>query len=136
SVRADDKDGAAHVHRSQGPSWGSTGGSRLDRGGNKPPGSRSCAAQLLGERRAGARPRGRSDVTAISIGHRGFARGYPLDDRPGVKRIANVLPPHGAESCRAKRLSSNTALFDIALARQSHCACATISRYKRASLEP
>ena len=111
-VRADDKDGAAHVQRSQGPSRRTTGGSRLDGGGNKPPGSRSCAAQLLGERRAGARPRGRSGIRAPRVGCRGFARGYPLDDRRRVERIANSVP-HGAESCRGSRPASNAALFDI-----------------------
>ena len=110
-VRADDKDGAARVHRR---SRRTAAGRRLDGGRREqPPGSRSCAAQLLGEHRAGARPRGRSRVTAISISRRRFARGYALGDRRRVERIANAAPAHGAESCRGSRPASNTALFDI-----------------------
>ena len=77
--------------------------------------ARACprAAQRPGEGRAGAGPPGRRGVTAISIGRRGFARGYPLDDRRRVERIANAAPPHGAESCRGSRSASNGALFDI-----------------------
>src|SRR5208282_2412499 len=71
------------------------------------------AAQCSGEGRASARTHGRRGVTAISIGRRGFAQGYPLDDRRRVERIANPAPPHGAESCRGSRPASNAALFDI-----------------------
>jgi hypothetical protein len=44
---------------------------------------------------------------------RDFARGYPIDDRRRVERIANAEPPHGVESCRGSQLASNAALFDI-----------------------
>jgi hypothetical protein len=76
--------------------------------------ARACprAAQCTGERRAGAGPRGRSGISAPRVGRRGFARGYPLDDRRRVERIAHAAPPHGAESCRGSRPASNAALFD------------------------
>ena len=50
------------------------------------------AAQRSGEGRAGAGTHGSRGVTAISIGRRGFTRGYPLDDRRRVERIANAEP--------------------------------------------
>jgi hypothetical protein len=71
------------------------------------------AAQCHGEGRACAGPRRRRGIAAISVGRRGFTRGYPLDDRRPVEWIANAAPPHGAESCRGLRPASNAALFDI-----------------------
>ena len=70
------------------------------------------AAQRPGEGRAGARTNGRGGIGPPRVGRRGFARGYALGDRRRVERIANALPPHGAESCRGSRPASNTALFD------------------------
>jgi hypothetical protein len=62
---------------------------------------------------------------------------YPLDGRRRVERIANVARPHGAESCRGSRPASNAALFDILRLRGNLIALApTLSRYRRASLEP
>ena len=105
--------------------------------GDREPRAYPSAAQRPGEGRAGAGPRGRSGIRAPRVGRRGFARGYALGDRPGVDRIANAAPPHGAESCRGSRPASNAALFDILRLRGNlHCACATISRYTRASVEP
>ena len=115
-VRADDKDGAAHIQGSQSPSPGPIRRSRLDDGRGNPPRSRSHAAQLLGEGRAGARTHGRGGIGPPRVGRRDFARGYSLDDRRRVERIANAAPAHGAESCRGWRPASNAALFDI-------CAC-------------
>jgi hypothetical protein len=67
-------------------------------------------------------------VTAISIGRRGFARGYPIDDRRRIERIAKAAPPHGAESCRGPRPASNAALFDILRLRGDLIALALQSR--------
>ena len=83
------------------------------RGGANPPALVLAPLSFLTERRAGAWPPGRRGVTVISIGRGGFTRGYRLDDRRRVERIADAAPPHGAESCRGSRPASNAALFHI-----------------------
>jgi hypothetical protein len=70
---------------------------------------------------------------AISIGRRGFARGYPLDDRRRVERIADAAPSHGAQFCRGSRPTSNAALFDILHLRDNVIA---LARQSRAISEP
>ena len=87
-VRADDKDGAARCPSLLRPKLGgATGWSLLEGRRGQPPRSRSCAAQLLGERRAGARPRGRSGIRAPRVGCRGIA--YISSARPSPRRLAN-----------------------------------------------